>query len=334
VSELVSDELVEELITALLEVPGMEHPRTRWAFFAHAPGAAYFTRTPDNQRLDLRYIIRQLEWNHDADGEWVLPRIIAKIEGDFAGSGRARDLASVRQKILHARAARPRPGDLTVLHLFDLKPTIAMWIDLQPKEPALSGFVVQTGAECLLEYLSDSVKENGVHRFWTKGKAVVSRPFLLHPVHTPIESVKEETAKLRDLFDTKSVIWAAYAREAADAGSLWRALRDLVPPQLEHHFVALFGMPPGECPPDGLTALPAPRFTRRHLCEWVEAIAHARKWTPAAVERWTAAIVKGFEDCAAELPVEKVYDRLKRHVEAVTRDREEDEFMQSLQYRI
>ncbi|MEY9419449.1 hypothetical protein ABIF69_005891 [Bradyrhizobium japonicum] len=334
-SELLSDELVEELIGVLLEIPVMEIPSTRWGYFSQAPGAQYFTRIPDNQRLDLRYIVRQLQWNHDAAGEWVLPRIIAQIERDFAGSKPARRLASVRERIVRARPAPRHPGDLTVLHLFDLKPIIAMWVDLQSKEPALSGFAVPTGAECLLDYLSDSVKDNGAAKgFWAKGKAVVLKPFLLDPVHTPIESVRGEIAKLRGLLGTKSLIWAAYAREAADVDSLWGELRDLVPPQPQHHLVALFGMPPGVRSPEGVMELPAPRFTRRHLREWAEEIARARKWTPGAIDRWAEAIVKGFEDCAAGLPIEKVYDRLKCHVEAVTRDREEDEFMQSLQYRM
>ena len=133
----------------------------------------------------------------------------------------------------------------------------------------------------------------------------------LHSVDTAVRAVTRYTGVLQ----ARNVICPVAVRgaPAADVAELVRRVREAYGRPQRWCMLFLLGMPAGGFP-DGVTALPRPRFARRDVERWAAHVTVSKRWPRPLAAAWTAHIVGRIGE---ELDVRYTYEELADCIDRV-----------------
>ncbi len=145
----------------------------------------------------------------------------------------------------------------------------------------------------------------------------------LHSVDTAVRAVTRYAGVLR----SRNVICPVSVRgaPAGDVAELVRRVREAYGRPKRWYLLFLLGVPDGGFP-DGVTALPPPRFAQRDVERWTTHVIAYKRWPRPLAAAWQADIV---ERIGAELDVRYTYEELTDCIDRVRH--EPDELLRELE---
>ena len=79
-----------------------------------------------------------------------------------------------------------------------------------------------------------------------------------------------------------------------------------------------------------MTLLPAPKFTRQDISDWIAVIGKTLTWREEEIDWWAELILLNCAGNPDDLPIEMVYEQLEHHCGLVTQHRNPDDLMNAL----
>ncbi|MEU7908518.1 hypothetical protein [Actinoplanes sp. NPDC049118] len=310
---------------------------SRTALLAGVPHSGSLNRNHNNVRGDLLLIVSQLEQTYDRGGGWHLLGVVDNAAAGVEGTELGRALTEIRAQLVlldnGLRAARPQPYEVAQIHLLDLVGPVLSGVGLLPGAPATSGFALFTPSSRMLRCFCESLKHHSSLLRWSRDQVTtMGVPLVVDPVSTPVDVVLEKLAKLGPLLARQHVIVPAYTAEPEAAAEIWKRIDRGLAADGRHHLVIAFGLPAGSPVPDGVIALPEPRFAIADVRKWVDDIGSSMPWDQNLVERWRKVVLGEFAAFDHDrLPVDLVYDRLDAHCGLVQLNRTPEELLNALE---
>lgn len=336
---MIDDGLRQELVNALLRVPGIDKDyHARSLLLVGVPNSNYRLRIEDSASRDIEAIILQLEDSYSVKGDWFLLYPIDKVLRQVEDTDLGDNLRLLRKQLTESAPAsiRSSPGEYAKPYRFDLLIMVKLClVALLEKQPKLSGFLVHTQSLKFMENFCEGLKHRGHEDgAWDRAK-VVSLPVVVEVDlrHTSVATVIAKVACVNKLLTKNVVILGLKLVDASDVPPLWEGISAAFPKELDNHLIVLMGVPEG-CPaPSGAVELPPPSFQRQHVVAWVKEIVATLRWSDSLIPDCVEQIVTLSSGDAADggLPVERVYFGLEKFRKRLQDCSTEDAFRLALQ---
>ena len=323
----------------LLCVPGVggdSGPGGRAALLVGIPTAQYLYRNESNADRDMMLIVVQLAEIFGSNREWRLLQLVDNVMPSVQGTELGIRFLRIREELLKVeqglRPVQLHPAEVAQVHMFDLRRPVGVCAGLLPDTAKASGFVVTTPTPRLLRYFCERLKHRGeLDGIWRRDQvAETGAALVIDPKHTTVAVALAKSGNVRSLLARKHVLWPIYVDDAADATALWNQLMAAFDTALDHHLVVTFGMPPGTKVPEGMTVLPAPRFTSQDISNWLGPIGQTVPLDRSDIELWASVITVGCTGTPDDLRIEMVYEQLEMHSDLLTRNRNRDDLMSAV----
>jgi hypothetical protein len=334
----ISRDLRHELVDNLRRVPfvvGGGHAG-RKALLSGLPNVFPSRDEASSLFADMMLLVTLSAEIFDESGDWCLLLLVDNALPTVQGTEVGTNLVEIRQQLLEIqkglRRVQANPAEVAQVHLFDLKKTVYECIWSLPPVAKASGFVVTTPTSRLLRYFCESLKQRGAGEgVWGRDEvAATGATMVVDPILTTVAIVASRSDMFRPLLARKHVFWPIYVDNSADAAALWQRLEGAFDEKLEHHLVITFGMPTGTDVPPGMIPLPAPRFTRQDISNWITPIGERLTWRKKEIDWWAKLIMVNCAGGHENLPIEMVYEQLERHYGLITQNRNPDDLMNAL----